>query len=195
MDIENERPIETVGPTDLRDALLALSVIPPVLFLRYSFDLLNATARVASGLIDASPLRGPVIELEARWKEGVAAADSTAGNALEQVVGWVLDRLDLDEIVAQRVDVEAIVDRVDVEATINRVDVVAIANRVISELHIPEIVRDSSQTMAAETVDGLRLHGMNADRSLSEFIDRVLKRRSSRGSPDIDPSGGVGQTT
>ena len=97
----------------------------------------------------------------------------------------VLDRIDVNLLIAEKVDIEAVIDRVDV---------VELAREVVAELDLPEIVRDSSQTMAAETVDGVRVHGMNADRSVSEFVDRLLRRKAGRG-PGIDPTPPVGQTT
>jgi hypothetical protein len=94
--------------------------------------------------------------------------------------------VDIDQIIAERVAIDPIIERIDL---------VALVTEVVAELDLPEIVRDSSQTMAAETVDGLRVRGMNADRSLAEFIDRVLRRRSGRGPVGLDPSSGTGTAT
>jgi hypothetical protein len=50
----------------------------------------------------------------------------------------------------------------------------------MNEIDIGEIIRESSGTMAAETVDALRVQGMRADRLLSRTVDRVLGRRDER---------------
>ena len=60
-----------------------------------------------------------------------------------------------------------------------------LAERVMNEVDIGEIIRESSSTMATETVDTLRVHGMRADRLLSRTVDRVLGRREER---QTDPS-------
>jgi hypothetical protein len=195
MHIENDRPVGAVGPLDLRDALLALSLIPPALCFRYSVRAVEASAKVVSGLIDASPLRSPVRQLEELWNDQLAEVEIAARDSLELGVAWFLEHFDPISMILDRVNIDEIVaERVDVEAVINRVDVVAIAREVIFELDLPEIVRDSSQSMAAETVDGLRRRGMNADRSLAVFVDRVLRRK--RGdSASMDPSPDLGQPT
>jgi hypothetical protein len=44
----------------------------------------------------------------------------------------------------------------------------------MNEVDIGEIIRESSSTMATETVDTLRVQGMRADRLLGRTVDRVL---------------------
>ena len=63
--------------------------------------------------------------------------------------------IDLDAIVA-RIDIDGIVETVDVEAIIERVNVVEIAEDVINEIDLPEIIRDSTGSMASQVV---RDHG------------------------------------
>lgn len=172
MQADNERV--PVAPEDVRDALLALSLIPAAAAVRYTGAVAKRSTEFAAALIEVSPFKGAVRKLDDLWRRQVAEAERTAGDSLEDVVEWLLTRLDLNAIVAERVDIEAI---------IQRVDVVALAQEVIYELNLPEIVRSSSQTMAAETVDGLRKHGMSADRAVSNFIDRLVGRKSRGTSP------------
>jgi hypothetical protein len=87
-----------------------------------------------------------------------------------------VDRIPLDDVAA-RLDVDAVASRLDVQAVIDRVDLVAIAESLIAELDLPEIIRTSSGAMAAETVDGIRIRGMDADRLLTRIVDRVLARK------------------
>lgn len=100
----------------------------------------------------------------------------------------VLDEVDLDDVVARvdldrivdRLDLDQIAERIDVDAIAARVDLPGIAERVLNEVDIGGIIRESSSTMATETVDTLRVQGIRADRFLSRTVDRVLGRREER---------------
>jgi hypothetical protein len=108
----------------------------------------------------------------------------------------VISSIDIDEIVG-RVDVTAIVDgldidavaaRVDVQKIVDRLDLVAIAQGVVDELDLPAIIRGSTETMAAETVDGVRVQSMHADRFVARVVDRALLRRNGRANGSTDPT-------
>jgi hypothetical protein len=90
-------------------------------------------------------------------------------------VGPIIERVDLTTIV-DRPDVDSVAARIDVERIIDRLDLVAIARGLIDELDLPEIIRESTETMAAETRDGVRVQGMRADRFVSHLVDRALLR-------------------
>jgi hypothetical protein len=94
---------------------------------------------------------------------------------LDQVVG----RLDLDRI-AGRIDIDAIAARIDVDAVVARLDLAGLTEQVLDEVDIGELIRESSGTMATETVDALRVQGMRADRLLSRVVDRLLQRKDER---------------
>ena len=142
------------------------------------------------------------------------AADLFADAVVPQLVDAVIDRLDLTDLVLERVDlhdviasidIDEIVDRVDVTAIVDgldidavaaridvqqivdRLDLVAIARGVIDELDLPEIIRGSTETMAAETRDGVRVQGMRADQFVSHLVDRALQR----GSGERPPASGI----
>jgi hypothetical protein len=91
----------------------------------------------------------------------------------------VVDRLDLDRVV-DRLDIDAIVARVDVDAILRQVDFAAVIERVMDEVDIGEIIRESTNTMASETADALRVQGMQADRALGRLVDRALRRKGER---------------
>jgi hypothetical protein len=91
----------------------------------------------------------------------------------------IVDRLDLDRI-AGRIDVDAIAARIDVDAVVARVDLAGLTEQVMDEVDLGEVIRESSGTMATETVDALRVQGMRADRVLSRVVDRILQRRDER---------------
>lgn len=74
---------------------------------------------------------------------------------LEEIVGTALEQLDLTQLVLERVDLVKIVDGVD----------------------LTEIIRDSTESMALETVHDVRLQGIEADRAVSRLVARILRRR------------------
>jgi hypothetical protein len=94
---------------------------------------------------------------------------------LDAIVG----RIDLDAI-AGRLDLDAIVARVDLDAIVARVDIPGLTEQVIDEVDLGEIIRESSSTMASETVDALRVQGMRVDGLVSRIVDRILLRQGQR---------------
>jgi hypothetical protein len=91
----------------------------------------------------------------------------------------IVQRIDLDAIVAH-IDLDAIVARVDIEAILRRVDLPGLTEQVIEEVDLGEIIRESSSTMASETVDALRVQGMRVDGLVSRIVDRILQREGQR---------------
>ena len=97
----------------------------------------------------------------------------------------VVQRVDLDAAVSGvdlnaavgGVDIDAIAARLDVTAVIDRVDVVAIVEEVIAAIDLPAIIRDSTGSMASETVRSARMTGISADAAISRSIERHLFRR------------------
>jgi hypothetical protein len=94
-------------------------------------------------------------------------------------VDAIADRIDLNAIAA-RIDLDAIVARVDIDAILARVDLPALTEQVIDEVDLGEIIRESSSTMATETVDALRVQGMRVDGLVSRIVDRILLREGER---------------
>jgi hypothetical protein len=104
-------------------------------------------------------------------------------------VDAVVARVDIDRVV-DRVDVDAVAAKLDLDAVVGRMDLAAIATRILDELDLPAIIRGSSADMATETVDGIRLQSMNADRLVARLVDRALHRTGNgRGTaPPVAPS-------
>jgi hypothetical protein len=50
----------------------------------------------------------------------------------------------------------------------------------MDEVDLGEIIRESSSTMATETVDALRVQGMRVDGLVSRIADRILFRQGER---------------
>ena len=111
------------------------------------------------------------------------------GAIVERVdVGAIVERVDVDAIagridldaVASRIDLDAIVARVDLDAIVSRIDLAGLTEQVIDEVDLGEIIRESSSTMATETVDALRVQGMRVDGLVSRIVDRILFRQGER---------------
>jgi hypothetical protein len=94
-------------------------------------------------------------------------------------IARIVERVDVDAVAA-RLDVDAVAARLDVEAVIARLDLSAIAREVLDEIDLPEIIRESSGAMASETVRGVRMQSIDADRAVSRAIDRMLLRHRER---------------
>jgi hypothetical protein len=98
----------------------------------------------------------------------------------------VVSRLDLDAIVARvdidgvvsRVDVQAVADRIDLQALVQRLDLATISNEVIEEIDLTGIIQEAMGSMTTETVGGIRVQSMNADRAIARLVGRVLGRES-----------------
>jgi hypothetical protein len=69
---------------------------------------------------------------------------------------------------------------VDLDAIVARIDLPRLTEQVIDEVDLGEIIRESSSTMASETVDALRVQGMRADGLVNRVVDRVLLRQGQR---------------
>jgi hypothetical protein len=91
----------------------------------------------------------------------------------------VVDRVDPNQIAA-RIDLDAIVGRVDLDAIVARIDLPRLTEQIIDEVDLGELIRESSSTMASETVDALRVQGMRVDGLVSRLVDRVLLRQGQR---------------
>jgi hypothetical protein len=91
-------------------------------------------------------------------------------------VNAIVARVDLDGI-ASRLDVDAVAARVDVDAIVDRIDLVGLARYVVAEIDLPEIIRESTGSLASETVRGVRIQSIEADQLISSWFERVLHPR------------------
>jgi uncharacterized RDD family membrane protein YckC len=83
----------------------------------------------------------------------------------------VIDRVDIDALLS-RIDPQTIVDRVDMDAVVARVDVQAIVQR----SGIPDVVADSTRSMAASMIDLGRRQLVGLDVIVERLIFRILRR-------------------
>jgi hypothetical protein len=91
----------------------------------------------------------------------------------------IAKRIDLDAIAA-RIDIDAIVSRVDVDAIVQSLDLVSLAEEVVNGIDLPEIIRESTGSMASEVVRDVRMQSIDADVAISRLVDRIIRRRRAR---------------
>ena len=108
---------------------------------------------------------------------------------LAAVVDAVLGRVDLTAVVLEQVDLDALVD-----AILARIDLISLAEEVIEGVDLPEIIRESTGSMASDTVQGARMQGIAADEAVGRVVDRFLLRRGGRSTqapptPEVHSSG------
>ncbi|MGB3438414.1 MAG: hypothetical protein WBA97_06630 [Actinophytocola sp.] len=60
---------------------------------------------------------------------------------------------------------------------LDQLDLTAVANSVIRDVDLPEIIRASTGSVAAETVRDVRVGAIHADQVVSRLADRVLRPR------------------
>jgi hypothetical protein len=99
----------------------------------------------------------------------------------------VQERVDLDQLVAvvdidavaARIDMDAIIKRLDLDATVRSMDLVALTQEIMSALDIPEIIRESTTSVASGSVTEVRLQSISADEAVARVVDRFRLRRRS----------------
>jgi hypothetical protein len=108
-------------------------------------------------------------------------------------VDSIVNRLDLDSIV-DRLDLDSIVARVDMDAIVQRLDVAALARYVVTEIDLPEIIRESSTSVATETVQDVRIRSMQADELVSRIVGRAVQLWRVTPGRDGSPDDGVSES-
>lgn len=101
----------------------------------------------------------------------------------------IREHVDLDALVAA-LDLDAVVRRVDVDAVIDRVDLVALAREVIVAIDLPEIIRESSGSLVNESVRGVRMQSIDADRVVEHLVERLLRRHGVEQAQSSEESSG-----
>jgi hypothetical protein len=144
-------------------------------------DAAGAAYRVAERL----PVFGPLMrrgvaglsERGDRWvTETADQFKALVATVAVQLVDLILDELDLNALIRERVDIDAIAADLDIEGVINRVDLIALADRVIEGVDLPAIIRESTSSMTAEVMTDVRTQGERADDVVAGIVDRMLGR-------------------
>jgi hypothetical protein len=145
----------------------------------------RAVRAVIAAVLDAIDLDQVVARVDldriiGRVDPNQIAARIDLNRIVERIdVDAIAARIDLDGIAA-RIDLDAIVARVDIDAIVARIDLPGLTEQVIEEVDLGELIRESSSTMASETVDALRVQGMRADGLVNRVVDRILLRQGQR---------------
>ena len=79
-----------------------------------------------------------------------------------------------------RIDLDAIAQQIDIDAIIARIDIAGLAEDVIEGIDLPEIIRESTGTVASEVVRGVRMQSIDADEAVARVVDRLFLRRRRR---------------
>lgn len=132
---------------------------PPVLPPRYHLG----------GWLEAAARRGHEVRLG-------GDIDRVIDALIPAVVERVLRQIDLTAVVKRHVDLDALVADVDMAAVIKRLDLVGLAEQVLDAIDLPEIIRESTGTMASETVREVRMRTITADEAVARIADRILLR-------------------
>jgi hypothetical protein len=110
--------------------------------------------------------------------------------AMRLDVDAVIERLDLTEIVKRNVDIDELVAtvdidaaaaRLDVDAVIDRVDLVGLVREVIAAIDLPEIIRESTGSVASETLRGVRMQSITGDDAIARVVGRMRLHRARGG--------------
>ncbi|MEV4596736.1 hypothetical protein AB0K15_04980 [Amycolatopsis sp. NPDC049253] len=123
----------------------------------------------------STPLR------RAGWAVLTAAVpEDVARRAVRDVVtaaaAAVLDAVDLPKLLSEHVDLDAVLAEVDVAGMVSTLDF----GDLVAAMDLPEVVRQSSGTVAGEAIRGVRGAGVNADDAVARVVGRVLRRRGDR---------------
>ncbi|MGZ8719751.1 MAG: hypothetical protein ACXWXY_11330, partial [Aeromicrobium sp.] len=138
------------------------------LVLRY----VDLDAVIAGADLDAAARRLDVdaVVRRADLDAAIARADIDAV-ASRLDLDAVIDRIDLTDLVLRRVDLDVLI-----VAVLARIDLVGLAEEVIDAVDLPEIIRESTGSMASETVRGARMQSIVADEVVGRAVDRLLLR-------------------
>jgi hypothetical protein len=196
----------TSANTDLNRIIAA--VVPPVV--EEVLDSLNLTALVQERVdIDALVSTVDIAAVVDRMDIDAIVRQVDVDGMLRQVdIDAIVSKVDIDAIVRQvdidaiarridvdaiveRIDVDAIVSRVDVDAIVRRLDLVALAEEVVNGIDLPEIIRESTGSMASDVVRDARMQSIDADVAIARIVDRIIRRRRARltdapGEPESD---------
>lgn len=130
---------------------------------------------------------GALIELGRQPGRVVAQLSTPLRVVVRGAVTVVLDQLDLTELVIERVDLDRIAQQLDIEAIIRRLDMAGIAHEVLTEIDLPEIIRESSASLVADGVRDARMRSIMADRLVSTWVRRMLRQDNADATPAQRP--------
>lgn len=93
------------------------------------------------------------------------------------IVAEVVARIDLNRLVAENVDLDALAARIDLDAIVDRLDLAAITDDVLDEIDLPAIIRESTGSLGSAALADVRMRGIDADEAVARVVDRILRWR------------------
>ena len=112
------------------------------------------------------------------------ANSALVNSALDKVVPYavnaVIGRMNLTEVVLDRVDIDAIIERADMDAIIDRLPLIDLANYIIDEIDLPQIIRQSTGGIATDAMNTTRMQAIEADDLTQRIVDKLMLRRKAR---------------
>ena len=106
----------------------------------------------------------------ATWLEGLARRGGQGRAELARQLSVALDRM-----------VPAVADEV-----LARIDMAGLAEGVIAEVDLAEMIRQSTGSVASDTVRGVRMQGISGDEAVGRVVARLRLRRP-RAEPEMTP--------
>jgi len=103
-----------------------------------------------------------------------------------RIIALILDRVDLTSVIKQNLDIDALIADVDIDAAarnididaiIARVDVVTLVKEVMNAIDIPEIIRESTASVASDNVREARMQSIAGDEAVRRVVTRLTRRR------------------
>lgn len=184
---------EDKSPAVVLDAVAQRGRRERIILERRAIALLQAvTPAILDLVLDAIDLTSVMLErvdldaIAARLNFDAIVDRVPISRVIDRVdVDSVADRLDLDRAVKRldlnaviaMADIDSVVSRVDLEAILARLDMVGIVRNVLDQLDLPEIIRQSSGSIASGGVRGVRVRSLEADQKVSRTVDRLLPHR------------------
>ena len=146
--------------------------------------LVVGTADLATGAMVLAAV--PVVAVGHRVREVSRPAVSLVRDDVSRQVAAVLDRLvpaAVDQVMG-RIDINALVEKyVDVEQLIAGMDLATLTNQVMAQIDLPEIIRQSTGSVASETLRGVRMQAISADDVVARLGGRLRLRRPPQAVP------------
>ena len=164
---------DPVSGIDVGIALVASAVGGPVVAtVTVTRGVVTRVVSVTEPLVRVLVLHPPLVPT--RLQPGsVLARLSRRGRRERAALLLQLDTL-LDAVVPRLSD--ELVRRLDLDALVTRMDVAQLAQRVISEVDLPEIIRESTGVVSSEVVREVRMRGIAGDDTVGRAMDRLLLR-------------------
>jgi hypothetical protein len=119
----------------------------------------------------------------------VTQANRALDRLVPAVVEAVASRVDVTDLIARHLDINALAETIDLNALAARLDLVGLANYVIDGVDLAALIRQSSASVSNEAVRGIRLQAAEADQTVGRVIDRLVRRHDRRIEPSVNGAG------